>query len=705
MGCLICLFLLAQIDPVLAQDSDPTDKKTKLVIDQVQDDAFPKLIAHVAVNDENGAPITKLRSDDLNLIEISGIDAKESIVKSSNLSVGNDAHHPVRVVIVVDAVVDPVTLQSMVAGLKNFVDQIQEKDSDSALIYSIDSQRPALVSNFSSDRVALKLALDSIQPIVGSHTALIDGMGHGIQEFSGPASTRRALIVVTDYGGDANADKIDPVIQAANQNHVPVYVIGYKLQAPAASVQHDALKSLAEKTSGSIFDQDDASRAVEALNVIAQNLKHQFVVSYTSTLNVSEQPHQLRICIPSTTSADTCSQNVPYRARPTSFNLGLQLPEIVGSGRIPIRAEIGNHLPNVVGIDYVISDNKSTVTTLEGKPPSFEAIWDTSGITPGAYTIHAQAIDAIGNIGELTLTMQITHSLPLATEISSPKQAATKSSVSPLIIVQMLGSFMLIGLAIYLLSRILLLARQSIQRQCKLKIQNTGNTASQYTLRAFDKEGALWITYSHEGLPLELTKQMVAEPQKTTETLSTRTEGSSANSSTMAGSRENIYRVNNMAMSIANAITTLSAFFPMLNGMGLFGLANRIRRGQRLFRRGEDITSQMNVVQSYQETGSKHGDRPLDRQSHVPTWIKTSTIDPGEEFEITMTAQALAKRQDSYSIVIESLSLDDPSAAVRRVERPLSVGNISSFRRWLPALLALSVVGFTLFGIAWLANL
>ena len=158
-------------------------------------------------------------------------------------------------------------------------------------------------------------------------------------------------------------------------------------------------------------------------------------------------------------------------------------------------------------------------------------------------------------------------------------------------------------------------------------------------------------------------------------------------------------------MRIANALTMLSAFLPMANGTGLFGLANRIRQGRRWAQVGGNPISYVDPDQAYQKSSPQSIRNPPDSQAIAQAWVKTSAIDPGQEFDIKMTVQALTKHQDQYTVVIESFSLDDPSMSVNHIERRLSVGNTSPVRRWLPLLLAVGVIGLAVAGLAWLIYL
>src|SRR6185503_3521188 len=94
------------------------------------------------------------------------------------------------------------------------------------------------------DRKRINSVVDSLQPILS--TALYDGMIAGIDEIKRSEGIK-VLIVLTDGYDNQSKSTWTDVVEKANKENIPVYIIGL------GDVNKDTLQAIATKAKGKFY--------------------------------------------------------------------------------------------------------------------------------------------------------------------------------------------------------------------------------------------------------------------------------------------------------------------------------------------------------------------------------------------------------------------------------------------------------------------
>ncbi len=170
------------------------------------------------------------------------------------------------------------------ASMTDFLPQVREiaqrffeqaiAPRDRAAVFTF-SDRPRLVTGFTSDLAALSAGLAGVHPEQG--TALWDSLVYAlytIRDLKG----QRALIVLSD-GEDRRSDyAFDEALRYATASGVTVYVVG--LEKSARGTARRQLERLAEATGGRSFFLRDIAELGAVYEAIQQDLRSRYLLVY-----------------------------------------------------------------------------------------------------------------------------------------------------------------------------------------------------------------------------------------------------------------------------------------------------------------------------------------------------------------------------------------------------------------------------------------
>jgi Ca-activated chloride channel family protein len=137
-------------------------------------------------------------------------------------------------------------------------------------------------------------------------TALHDAVSL-LPEISGSGShAKRAAILITDGADNASAIPPEEAREIVRQAQVPVYVLGlgagspYELARDGAKVNRyaDLLNLLALYTAGRYFPVEGPSDLKEALVAISDDLRHQYVLSFSTAGAGEPRHHRIEVEVP-----------------------------------------------------------------------------------------------------------------------------------------------------------------------------------------------------------------------------------------------------------------------------------------------------------------------------------------------------------------------------------------------------------------------
>src|SRR5439155_6560859 len=134
--------------------------------------------------------------------------------------------------------------------------------------------KPKVVQPLTDDRSALLTKLGSLSTRQG--TALYDAVRTASSQFAGPG--QRNIVLLSDGGDRSSTAGLRDAIAAAKGAHAAIFAVG--LQTHDTDVR--ALQSLARNTGG-VYSPAGTANLGSVYTSLADQLSHQFLVTYTST--------------------------------------------------------------------------------------------------------------------------------------------------------------------------------------------------------------------------------------------------------------------------------------------------------------------------------------------------------------------------------------------------------------------------------------
>lgn len=155
---------------------------------------------------------------------------------------------------------------------ESFVDTLREEDR--ALVIDFDD-RVFLLQDLTDDRAALKESVSSTEAIGG--TSIYDAL-HAAYRKIRALDGRKAIVLFSDGEDTSSSLSYERILEEAKTEEVIVYTIGLG----GGALRKGPLKEIAEVTGGRSVFVDKAEDLVEAYARIAEELRRQYFLSYSS---------------------------------------------------------------------------------------------------------------------------------------------------------------------------------------------------------------------------------------------------------------------------------------------------------------------------------------------------------------------------------------------------------------------------------------
>lgn len=165
------------------------------------------------------------------------------------------------------------------AAAGSFVDTL--RDQDRALLIAFD-EKVFLLEDLTGDRESLKKSIVSTEAI-GS-TAVYDAMHAAYRKLRGIGG-RKAIVLLSDGDDTSSNLSYDRILEEAKLENIIVYAIGLG-GGMFGSERKSILKDLSGATGGRAFFVDKASELADVYARIADELRKQFFITYSTTNTV-----------------------------------------------------------------------------------------------------------------------------------------------------------------------------------------------------------------------------------------------------------------------------------------------------------------------------------------------------------------------------------------------------------------------------------
>ncbi len=165
------------------------------------------------------------------------------------------------------------------AAAGSFVDTLRAQDQ--ALVIAFDD-KVFLIQDLTSDKAALKEAITSTEAI--GATALYDSMHAAYRKLRG-IQGRKAIVLLSDGDDTSSQFGFERVLEEAKSESVIVYSIGLG-GGFLGSERRSVLKDFSEFTGGRAFFVNKASELAEVYARIADELRKQYYITYSTSNTV-----------------------------------------------------------------------------------------------------------------------------------------------------------------------------------------------------------------------------------------------------------------------------------------------------------------------------------------------------------------------------------------------------------------------------------
>jgi len=309
---LILVVLIALVfvpaNPVSAQNAPLT-----LFVERAETQDFPQIRLFLTALEINGKPLGGLVKEQFTIQEDGG-----EALKPDRLDVLPQA--PLQVMLVLDASasMSGAPLQEVKNAASRFLDRLNEQDQVAliALGGEISPQLDQLQAGREIDfGASLKTCYEGIENLQAEgQTLLYHGLAKAIQLIARQPAGHRVVILISDGRNEPpQQGEAEEPLRLAQQAHVPIYVIGYGRQLDLAYLQRLAYES------GGLFWAAPSDADLSLLyGDIAQALRSQLMLTYTSRLEADGKPHTVLITLQTAKGAVQTKLQVELPALPTT---------------------------------------------------------------------------------------------------------------------------------------------------------------------------------------------------------------------------------------------------------------------------------------------------------------------------------------------------------------------------------------------------
>jgi Ca-activated chloride channel family protein len=174
-------------------------------------------------------------------------------------------------------------------------------DDETFIETFVDTDNIAKLQEFTSDKIELNKALDSIF-VRGGQSAIVDAVYMAIQHTAeyrkGSAQRRRALVLFTDGEDRASYYSSDKLVKLLRENDVQVFIVGLvkELDQHGSETRRSSrekaellLHRIAEESGGRVFFPDDLKEMATAIAEIQHDLHSQYLIAFETQTKPGEK--------------------------------------------------------------------------------------------------------------------------------------------------------------------------------------------------------------------------------------------------------------------------------------------------------------------------------------------------------------------------------------------------------------------------------
>jgi len=241
---------------------------------------LPEIHCYLTIADKAGNSILGLTENEIEVF-IDGIPQKISILKSA---IERGEYLAIALLFDRSGSMKNALNQTKEAAI-DFIDRMSVNDLIAILSFD-DLVR--IDSNFTKDQALTESAIKGIS--IGKDTALYDAIKEALNLLQNIATKRQAIVIFSDGKDTKSKLKREEVLSEAKNKGIPLFSIGL-----GTNVDDNNLIELSAETGGNFFKAANPEELLLLYQTIAEQLKNQYILSFTSTFGQDEKWHDLKI--------------------------------------------------------------------------------------------------------------------------------------------------------------------------------------------------------------------------------------------------------------------------------------------------------------------------------------------------------------------------------------------------------------------------
>jgi VWFA-related protein len=308
---------------------------------------------------------------------------------------------------------------------ESFVNTISKLSADSTAspdILAVISfnNHPTIVSPPSTDH---NRAINSIRGLKAEAkwTALYDAAFLAVKSAESAPPGERAVVLFTDGNDEGPNNKpsstvrLDDVITQAQKDNVPIYTLGFGIDA-----NRDVLGRLATLTGGTYSATSDLTKLGGLFQKVATQLKSKYLVRFSSCATATD--HAIQVMVHDETGEGLDKLSAHYNAIPPLVQVWEPKSASQIRGQVDLVPGFGVCQQHpIVGVVFQV--NGQVVGKADREP--WIVHWDSGTMAPGQADVDVFAVDSAGLKGTDHVTVTILPPLPTATATAAPMPEPT----------------------------------------------------------------------------------------------------------------------------------------------------------------------------------------------------------------------------------------------------------------------------------------
>ncbi len=260
--------------------------KLGIFVSRIDTSAYPEITAYLNINGQKEGRwgmVSEFYADDFEIIDTQ-YQVTDFRLNSDASRLGVD----IAIVLDTSGSMEGTPLEDAKLAAQACVENMDTDSQDISIISYESSASTVVERTDSQDRLNYGIS----QLSAGGGTDISAGLSEGLNSLEGSGAGTQAIILMTD-GQDGNSQEaMDEVLSRANSANVAVYTVGL------GDVQEEYLKNIAERTGGKYLLADNTTELEDIYLTLQQYIVNNYVLTYTVTENVEEDPRYLLVSLP-----------------------------------------------------------------------------------------------------------------------------------------------------------------------------------------------------------------------------------------------------------------------------------------------------------------------------------------------------------------------------------------------------------------------